>query len=46
MNDYFNDRDYSVTIGGGAVGAVATGEIWNVTHAFQLEGRSCPSDSA
>jgi hypothetical protein len=41
-------RGYFVTIGGGGVvgGVPAAGEITNVTHAFQPEGRSYPSNSA
>jgi hypothetical protein len=43
----FNDRSYFVTVGGGGVvGVVVAGEIENVTHVFQPEGRSAASNSA
>lgn len=43
-----NARGYFVTIGGGGVvgGVGAAGEITNVAHAFQPEGRAAPSNSA
>src|SRR5271170_3486855 len=44
---FLNARSYFVIIGrGGALGAGAAGESANVTHAFQPEGRSNPSNSA
>lgn len=36
---------YFLTIGGEAAGVDAAGEIENVSHAFQPDGRSDPSNS-